>query len=71
MGKGPGTEGNASGSPAAFPSDMGEAYIFWRVWEGVPDSLMYPFQWLLSDSDVWAITLYINDMTSTGTSGGK
>jgi mono/diheme cytochrome c family protein len=70
QGNGPGTEGNASGGPAAYPSDMGEAYIFWRVWEGVPDSMMYPFQWLLSDSEIWSITLYVNDMTSTSQGGG-
>jgi mono/diheme cytochrome c family protein len=70
QGNGPGTEGNASGGPAAYPSDMGEAYIFWRVWEGVPDSMMYPFQWMLSDSDIWSITLYVNDMTSTSQGGG-
>jgi cbb3-type cytochrome oxidase cytochrome c subunit/cytochrome c553 len=69
QGKGPGTEGNASGSPAAYAKDMGEAYIFWRIWEGVPDSVMYPFQWLLSDSEVWSITLYVNDMTTTSTGG--
>ena len=70
-GNGPGTEGNASGGPAAYPSDMGEAYIFWRVWEGVPDSVMPPFQWLLSDSEVWSITLYVDNMTSTSTGGGN
>jgi mono/diheme cytochrome c family protein len=70
QGQGPGTEGNASGSPAAFPADMGEAYIFWRIWEGIPQSVMYPFQWLLSDAEIWSITLYVNDMTTTSQGGG-
>jgi mono/diheme cytochrome c family protein len=71
QGNGPGTEGSASGSLSAFASNMGEAYIFWRIWEGFPESEMYPFQWMLSDSEVWAITLYVNDMTSANTSGGN
>ncbi len=71
QGDGSGLNGSAIGSIAAFPSDMGEAYIFWRVWEGVPDSEMYPFQWLLSDREAWAITLYVNDMTTTSTAGGN
>jgi mono/diheme cytochrome c family protein len=64
QGNGPGTQNSASGGPAAYPANMGEAYIFWRVWEGVPDSVMYPFQWLLSDSDVWDVTVYVDQLTS-------
>ena len=67
QGNGPGTQGNASGGPTAFASNMGEAYIFWRVWEGVPQSIMYPFQWLLSDAQIWSITLYVDSMTKTST----
>jgi len=69
QGQGPGTKGNASQGPAAFPKDMGEAYISWRIHEGVPDSIMYPFKWLLSDVDMWDITVYLNNLTST-TQGG-
>jgi mono/diheme cytochrome c family protein len=65
-GNGPGNQGSASGSPAAFPTDMNEAYIFWRIWEGVPDSNMYAFQWLLEDDQVWSITLYILNNFSQG-----
>jgi len=71
QGNGPGTQGSASGGPAAFPADMGEAYIYWRTWEGVPNSTMYPFKEYLSDSDVWDITAYLNDLTSTGQGGGQ
>jgi mono/diheme cytochrome c family protein len=71
QGDGPGTEGSVSKGPAAFPSNMDEAYIFWRIWEGVPDSTMPPFQWLLSDSDVWDITTYVKDLTSKGQGGGS
>lgn len=69
QGNGPGTEGNASGSPAVYPDNLNEAYIFWRIWEGVADSMMYPFQWELSDAEVWSITLYVKDMTSTSQGG--
>ena len=42
---------------------MSEAYIFWRVWEGVPDSNMYAFQWILEDSEIWSVTLHVlNDL---------
>jgi mono/diheme cytochrome c family protein len=68
QGNGLGTEGSASGGPAAFPADMGEAYIYWRTWEGVPDSTMYPFKWFLL-GDAWDIVTYVDQMTS-GTGGG-
>jgi mono/diheme cytochrome c family protein len=64
QGSGPGTQGSASGGPAAFPADMGEAYIYWRTWEGVPDSTMYPFKWLLP-GDAWDVVLYVDQMTSS------
>jgi mono/diheme cytochrome c family protein len=69
QGNGPGTEGSASGGPAAFPADMGEAYIYWRIWEGVPDSAMYPFKWFLP-GDAWDIATYVDQMTS-GAGGGS
>lgn len=69
QGNGPGTEGSASGGPTAFPADMGEAYIYWRIWEGVPDSTMYPFKWLLP-GDAWDIVVHVDRMTSS-TGGGQ
>jgi mono/diheme cytochrome c family protein len=71
QGNGPGTADSASGGPSVFPSDMGEAYIYWRTWEGVPDSTMYSFKRSLSDSDVWDITTYVDSLTSTGKGGGQ
>lgn len=70
QGNGPGTQGNASQGPAAFPTDMGEPYIRWRIHEGVPESIMYPFKWLLSDSDMWDITVYLDNLTSSNHGGG-
>jgi mono/diheme cytochrome c family protein len=69
-GNGPGTQGNASKGPAAYPTNMGEAYISWRIREGIPETIMYPFEWLLSDSDIWDITVYLNNLTSTKQGGG-
>jgi cytochrome c oxidase cbb3-type subunit 2 len=69
QGNGAGTEGSASMGPDAFPKDLGEAYIFWRTWEGVPDSTMYPFRWFLTDEETWDLTMYLQGMLSTG--GGQ
>jgi mono/diheme cytochrome c family protein len=71
QGNGPGTEGSASGGPAAFPANLPEGYIFWRMWEGVPDGMMYPFQWLLSEREIWDITVHVEQLTSTGQGGGQ
>ena len=68
QGNGPGTQGSVSQGPAAFPSGMGEAYIYWRTWTGVPDSTMFAFRGYLSDGDVWDITTYLVDLT--GEQGG-
>ncbi len=69
LGNGPGMEGNASGGPSPFPRDMGEAYIFWRTNEGVSESIMYPFQWAMSSDEMWAVTLYVDGMTSSSQGG--
>jgi cbb3-type cytochrome oxidase cytochrome c subunit len=69
QGYGPGVENLPSGGPAAFPANLPEAYIFWRVWEGVPESIMPPFNWLLSEGDIWNITAFMQQITSTATGG--
>ena len=71
QGNGPGTEKSVSKGPAAFPMDMGEAYIFWRTWEGVPESTMYPFKWYLTDGEVWDITVHLDNLTSSNQGGGS
>jgi mono/diheme cytochrome c family protein len=73
QGDGPGTAGSPSGAPAAFTDGMSEAYIFWRVWDGVPDSVMPPFAALmatgdLSEAGIWDIIAYIS--TFPGQGGG-
>ena len=69
QGSGPGTDGNASMGPDAFPKDLSEAYIFWRTWDGMPDSAMYPFRWLLSDEEIWDLTMYLQSPVFRG--GGQ
>ena len=68
QGDGPGTVDNASKGPAPFPAGMSEAYVYWRIWEGVPDSMMYNFKWLLNDQQTWEITTY---MTNTLLGGAQ
>jgi cytochrome c oxidase cbb3-type subunit 2 len=65
-GDGPGTVDNASGGPAAFSQDMDLAYILWRVWEGVPDSMMYPFNWALSETEMWDVASYVASLIGKG-----
>jgi mono/diheme cytochrome c family protein len=56
--------GSPPQGPALSSANLGEAYIFWRLWEGVPGSTMYPFQWVLSESDIWDITAYVEGLSS-------
>jgi mono/diheme cytochrome c family protein len=71
QGDGPGTVGNASQGLAPYPADIPEAYIFWRAWDGVPESTMPPFQWLLADDEIWDVISYVVSLTSTHKGGGK
>jgi mono/diheme cytochrome c family protein len=68
-GNGPGTKGLASGGPAAFPSTMSDAYTFSRIRAGVPNTMMYGFDPLLQEIDMWNLTAYIRQLTG-GTWGG-
>ena len=52
---------SASGAPAAFPAGMAPGYIYWRIAQGVPDSMMPGFSALEFQSQV----------TTTGVSGGS
>jgi mono/diheme cytochrome c family protein len=71
QGNGPGTEENASLSPAPFHDNLPEAYVMWRIWEGVPESIMPPFQWLLPEADVWDIVAHVADLTGSQRGGGQ
>jgi mono/diheme cytochrome c family protein len=65
----PGTASLPSGAPVAYPADLPIAYVFWRVWEGVPDEIMPPFNWLISETDIWNISAYVQQLTSTSQGG--
>lgn len=69
QGDGPGTQGSASGAPAPFPSGMSDAYIMWRMWDGVPDTMMPPFNWLLNETVLWDINAHVQTLTA-GSQGG-
>jgi cytochrome c oxidase cbb3-type subunit 2 len=43
---------SASGAPAAFPAEMAEAYVYWRISQGVPESTMPAFAPLEFQSQV-------------------
>ncbi len=57
-GNGGGTIGSASGGPAAFPGDMEDQYVFYRVRAGVSGSMMYAFEPVLSETDIWNVSAY-------------
>jgi cytochrome c oxidase cbb3-type subunit 2 len=69
QGNGAGVEHLPSGGPAAFPANLPEAYVFWRVWEGVSETIMPPFNWLISEGDIWNITAYVEQLTSSDQGG--
>jgi len=61
QGDGSAAAGGVSGAPAAFPAGMAPGYIYWRVSEGVPESMMPGFSSLEFQSQV----------TTTHVSGGS
>jgi cbb3-type cytochrome c oxidase subunit II len=69
LGNGRDTKTLASGGPAAFPKTMSDAYIFYRIRAGAPDTMMYGFDPLLQEIDIWNLTAYIRQLTG-GTWGG-
>jgi cytochrome c oxidase cbb3-type subunit I/II len=69
LGNGRDTKTLASGGPAAFPKDMSDAYIFYRIRAGAPDTMMYGFDPLLQEIDIWNLTAYVRQLTG-GTWGG-
>lgn len=62
-GNGPGTVGLKSGSPAPYPTGMDYAYIFWRIRDGAQGSMMYGFEPLLSETDIWNLTAHVVNLT--------
>jgi cytochrome c oxidase cbb3-type subunit 2 len=74
QGDGSSTQGSPSGAPAPFPANMSDGYIFWRTWEGVPDSVMGPYKALISsggisEEGIWDIIAYMNSFANQGGGG--
>jgi cytochrome c oxidase cbb3-type subunit 2/cytochrome c oxidase cbb3-type subunit I/II len=65
-GGGSGTKRLASGSPAALPKGMSLPYIFGTIRAGTPGTMMYGFEPLLSETEIWDLTAYTVELT-----GGK
>jgi len=63
-GDGAGAAKGASGPPAAFPTGMSENYVYWRIEAGVPSTMMYAFEPLLSQEKRWNITAYLQSLLS-------
>ena len=69
QGDGPGIAKLPSGGPAAFPQKLPEAYIFWRAWEGVPETIMPAFSGLIAEGDIWNITAYVQQLSAAAQGG--
>jgi mono/diheme cytochrome c family protein len=69
QGDGAGVANLPSGGPAPYPANLDQAYVFWRVWYGVPEAIMPPYQWLLSEADIWDLAAHVTDLTKQG--GGQ
>jgi mono/diheme cytochrome c family protein len=66
QGDGAGAANLPSGAPAAFPNNLDSTYIFWRVFDGVPEAIMPPFRWVLEDTDIWNIGAYLSTLLGGG-----
>ena len=57
-GHGPGTTRLTGGGPAAFAPNMNTAYVFSAIRGGIPDSMMYGFLPVLTETQIWNVTAY-------------
>jgi mono/diheme cytochrome c family protein len=63
LGDGPGAKGLPSGPPAPFPKDMSYPYIFGSIRGGIPHTMMYGFEPVLTESEIWNVTAYTVGLT--------
>ncbi|WP_022662627.1 c-type cytochrome [Paucidesulfovibrio longus] len=68
-GGGPGTAMSMAAAPAPYPAGMGMGYVFWRTMEGVPETVMAPFRWLLPDGDIWDAAAYVTKSLNASEKG--
>ena len=66
LGDGAGAKGLPGGPPAPFPKDMNNPYIFAAIRGGIPHTMMYGFEPVLTETEIWDLTAYTVEMT-----GGK
>jgi mono/diheme cytochrome c family protein len=65
-GDGAGAKGLLGGPPAPLAKDMNYPYIFSAVRNGVPHTMMYGFEPVLTETEIWDVTAYTVELT-----GGK
>lgn len=65
-GNGPGAANLLGGHPAPLAKNMNLPYIFGSIRGGIPNTHMYGFQPLLTETEIWNVTAYTLELT-----GGK
>lgn len=65
-GNGVGASGLPGGGPAPLPSGMNDPYIFSAVRGGIHNTMMYGFEPVLTETEIWNVTAYVDEIT-----GGK
>ena len=65
-GAGPGTKMLIGGGPAQFAKGMNLAYVFSATRRGIPNTMMYGFMPVLTETEIWDVTAYVVELT-----GGK
>lgn len=63
QGDGAGAADLLGGYPAPLPKDMNLPYIFGAVRGGFPDTHMYSFLPLLTETEIWNVTAYVTELT--------
>jgi len=69
-GDGAGAKGLPGGAPAPLPKDMNYPYIFSAIRGGVSHTMMYGFQPVLTETEIWNVTAYTVELTG-GKFGGE
>ena len=66
QGDGPGAKSLPGGPPAPFAKNMALPYIFAATHNGISNTMMYGFQPVLTETEIWDVTAYTVELT-----GGK
>jgi mono/diheme cytochrome c family protein len=68
-GDGSGAKSLPGGPPAPFPAGMNNPYVFSAIRGGIPHTMMYGFEPLLTETQIWDVTAYTIELTG-GNFGG-